>query len=74
MVGQTTGGTCPDGLQDKIDTMYADCGGCEEGGVNWDDTIHPTMKTTVESYGCGGAAQAAPLFAAVAAVAHHFLN
>ena len=65
--------TCPAGCQDAIDTMYSDCGGCEEGGAAWDDS-NAAMKTSLEAIGCAGAAQTAPLFAVLAAVANHFLN
>jgi hypothetical protein len=66
--------TCPDGLQEKIDDMYSECGGCEEGGVNWDEQLGPNMKTAAEAFGCGGAAQTVPLAAALATVVNHFLN
>lgn len=65
--------TCPAGCQDAIDTMYSDCGGCTDGGVSFDDS-NAEMKTMVEAIGCAGAAQTAPLFAVLAAVANHFLN
>lgn len=69
---------CPAGCQDEIDKVYSACGGCdltgEDGTVsNFDDTNAET-KTMLEAIGCAGAAQVAPLFAAVAAVATHFLN
>jgi hypothetical protein len=63
--------TCPDGCQDKIDTMYSDCGGCQ----NFDDG-NEAMATSIKTVsGCAGAAQAVPaMFVAVAAVVGHFLN
>jgi hypothetical protein len=65
--------TCPAGCQDAIDTMYSDCGGCESDDGAFDDS-NAEMKTTMEAIGCAGAAQTAPLFAVLAAVANHFLN
>lgn len=75
----TTGGTaaaastadpvCPDGCQAAIDDVYSTCDCADD----W-EAGKPTMKTMAEGLGCGGAAQAAPLFAAVAAIANHFLN
>eukprot|EP01044_Picomonas_judraskeda_P012179 COSAG03_NODE_1725_length_3599_cov_136.169714_3_plen_146_part_00 len=63
--------TCPVGCQAEIDNMYAACGGCED----FDTEAAPTMKTTVEAWGCGGAAHVTPaFFVAVAAIANHFLN
>lgn len=44
-----------------------------DGEAGWEET-KPTMKTAAEILGCGGATQAAPLFAAMAMVANHFLN
>jgi hypothetical protein len=65
------------GLQAQIDDMYADCDGLSftngGGTATWEE-VKADTKTSVEACGCGGAAQAAPLFAALAAVANHFLN
>ena len=61
---------CPAGCQTEVDTMYSDC---EYEASDWEET-KPTMKILAEAMGCGGAAQAAPLFAAIAAVAGHFFN
>jgi hypothetical protein len=76
-VGSRYGVHGDDGWQAQIDDMYASCDGleftAEEGTMKWEDAKAAT-KTTVEACGCGGAAQAAPLFAALAAVANHFLN
>ena len=73
----TDGQACPSGLQAQIDDMYLSCDGLEftteDGTMKWEDAKAAT-KTTVEVCGCAGAAQAAPLFAALAAVANHFLN
>ena len=59
---------CPDGCQDAIDTLFSECdvAGWEQIKQNYEDSA--------KAYGCGGAAQTAPLFAALAAVANHFLN
>jgi hypothetical protein len=66
--GQST--TCQSGCQDAIDILYSTCD-CTD---NWDIT-KPTVKATVEAYGCAGAAHAAPaLFVGVAALVNHFLN
>ena len=73
----TDGQACPSGLQAQIDDMYKSCDGLEfssgDGTMTWEDAKEDTKKA-VENCGCGGAAQAAPLFAALAAVANHFLN
>ena len=73
----TDGQACPSGLQAQIDDMYADCDGLSfnngGGTATWEE-VKADTKTYVEACGCGGAAQAAPLFAALAAVANHFLN
>ena len=61
--------TCPDGCQASIDKIYSTCDCADD----W-ETAKPIMKTMATAYGCGGASQAAPLFAVVAAVANHFLN
>lgn len=47
--------TCPDGMQDKIDTMYKECGGCQD----WDDS-NDSMKTAVELFGCSAGSMTAP--------------
>ena len=65
--------TCPAGCQAAIDTLYSECGGCESDDGAWDDG-NEDMKKMVETIGCAGAAQTAPLFAVLAAVANHFLN
>lgn len=75
----TDGQACPSGLQAQIDDMYVVCDGLEfafeesKPAKTWEEGKADT-KATVEACGCGGAAQAAPLFAAMAAVANHFLN
>ena len=68
--GNLTAGVCPDGVQTAIDASYEECGGDDCFETNKD-----TMKATYEQMGCAGAAQTVPaLFAAIAAVAGHFLN
>ena len=55
--------------------MRRTCGGCEIDGENFDDVLAPDFKTSVETFGCAGAAHATPaFFVAVAAIANHFLN
>ena len=75
--GATAGQACPAGVQDQIDAMYAACDGKsfadEDGTATWEQE-KPEIKAHVEACGCGGAAQAAPLFAALAAIVNHFLN
>ena len=69
------GATCPDGCQAKIDSLYSDCGGLDEGGVDWDAQVGTVMKTSVENVGCAGAAQTVPaIFAAASMLVAHFLN
>ena len=68
-------------MQAKIDAIYLKCDGKSfaDGdamlgtGTTWDG-IKPGVKAYVVACGCGGAAQAAPLFAALAAIVNHFLN
>ena len=64
---------CPAGAQATIDALYADCDGLTFEDGDW-EAKKPDVKTGAEACGCGGAAQAAPLFAALAAVVNHFLN
>ena len=70
----TDGQACPSGLQAQIDDMYAVCDGLDFGEQGTWEEAKAGSKAQVEACGCGGAAQAAPLFAALAAVANHFLN
>jgi hypothetical protein len=63
---------CSPALQTAVDKVYADCGGLETGGVEWDTTLGPEMKKAVESCGCSGAAHAAPVFALAAAAMAFF--
>ena len=67
------GQACPSGAQATIDSMYADCDGLTFDNGDW-EAVKPDIKESAEACGCGGAAQAAPLFAALAAVVNHFLN
>jgi hypothetical protein len=60
---------CPSGCQALIDDVYTTCDCADD----W-ETAKPGVKIVATAYGCGGAAQAAPLFAAMAMVANHFLN
>jgi hypothetical protein len=60
---------CPSGCQALIDDVYSTCDCADD----W-ETAKPGVKIVATAYGCGGAAQAAPLFAAMAMVANHFLN
>ena len=77
---ETTDKACPAGVQAKIDAIYLKCDGKSFAeapmlgtGTTW-DAIKPDVKAYVVACGCGGAAQAAPLFAALAAIVNHFLN
>jgi hypothetical protein len=64
---------CPAGTQATVDALYISCD--EDLGELWEAGTKASMKTTVETYGCAGAAQSAPaLFVALAAVANHFIN
>ena len=54
--------TCPAGTQDDINSMYSAC----DGGADW-ESEKAAWKNWVESKGCGGAAQAMPAIALVAA-------
>ena len=65
--------TCSEDCQQCFDDVYNQCGGCSQS-YDWDTDRAPAIKTQAESMGCGGAAQVTPLFAALAAVANHFLN
>jgi hypothetical protein len=67
---------CPAGYQDMIDDIYEQCGDCDNTNVgDWQTHQRDNMKKLAESYGCAGAAQAAPaIFVAVAAAVGHFLN
>merc|ERR1711924_277792 len=66
--------TCPAGCQDAIDTMYSDCGGLEEGGVNWNDG-NAALKTGLEAIGCSGAQHiAGSLFLMASAVVAQMFN
>ena len=74
-VTKQEGATCPDGCQAKIDAVYSDCGGMDEGGVDWDSQVGAGLKTNVENVGCAGAAQTVPaIFAAASMLVAHFLN
>ena len=68
---QSSTKTCPDGCQDKIDTMYKEC-----GGEDAFDSQNEAMATSIKTLsGCSGAAQSVPaVFVAIAAVVGHFLN
>jgi hypothetical protein len=65
-------------VQATIDETYAACDGFEfadeDGGTATWEQSKPGVKTMVEECGCAGAAQVAPLFTVLAAVANHFLN
>ena len=50
--------------------MYAECEEC----ATWETSDRASVKVIATQLGCGGAAQAAPLFATLATVASHFLN
>ncbi len=67
--GGTPLAACPAGCQASVDTVYSTCDCADD----WDEA-KPTVKAMATAYGCGGANQAAPLLALVAAVANHFLN
>ena len=71
----STQGPCPATMQDTIDEIYLNCdGGSDSDGNDW-DTLKADVKTGVEAYGCGGAAQAVPaLIVAAAAAVNHLLN
>ena len=68
-LGGTGLAACPAGCQASVDTVYSTCDCADD----WDEA-KPTVKALATAYGCGGANQAAPLLALVAAVANHFLN
>jgi hypothetical protein len=63
-----TGG-CLGNCQTEIDKVYEDCEACD----TW-EADKAEAKQIATELGCGGAAQVTPLFAALAAVANHFLN
>ena len=63
---------CSPALQTAIDKIYADCGGLEVGGVDWDTTVGAKTKTDGAACGCSGAAHAAPVFALAAAAMAFF--
>lgn len=49
--------TCPAGLQEQIDTLYAHCGGLTlttQRDIDWDTQVGPTVKQAVEACGCAG--------------------
>ena len=64
---------CPSGAQATIDELYLNCDGLTFDNGDW-EAVKPDIKASAEACGCGGAAQAAPLIAALAAVVNHFLN
>lgn len=56
--------------------MYNECGGCYQikTDYDWDAQVHPEVKALAESMGCGGAPQAGPVVAMLAAAIGHFLR
>jgi hypothetical protein len=76
MVGDTscvaTAESCPAAYQGLVDTVYKECGGLEEGGIEWDTTSGPGIKTLAEVCKCSGAEMAAPVFALAAAAMAFF--
>ena len=63
---------CPPAKQALIDTVYKECGGMSEGGIDWDTTVGPTVKTAAAVCKCSGAEMAAPVFALAAAAMAFF--
>ena len=63
---------CPPTSQALIDTVYKECGGLEEGGIEWDTTSGPGIKTMAAVCKCSGAEMAAPVFALAAAAMAFF--
>ena len=61
-LGLDTTTTCPAGAQAEIDSMYSSC----DGGGDW-ESEKAAWKNFAVSRGCGGAAQAMPAIALVAA-------
>jgi len=61
--------TCPAGAQVQIDSMYKNC----DGAADW-ETEKAAWKSLAERKGCGGAAQAVPAIALVAAAVVNMLN
>jgi hypothetical protein len=64
--------TCPTSMQGAIDKIYADCGGLEVAGAEWDTAAAVSIKTYATDCACSGAAAAAPVFALIAAVTAFF--
>eukprot|EP01043_Picozoa_sp_COSAG02_P010231 COSAG02_NODE_356_length_23978_cov_7.868504_5_plen_73_part_00 len=64
------GNDCKAPCQETIDKIYVECESCDD----WETVGKAGIKALATELGCGGAAQAAPLMMALAAVANHFLN
>lgn len=74
--------TCPAGLQEQVDQLYADCGGLTlttQRDTEWDTEVGPAVKSAVEACGCAGSLlqgqpQLAVLATGVAAAAAAFVT
>ena len=48
---------CPPALQEAVDTCYAECGGLDEAGAEWDEGVGLVIKKEVEQCSCSGASK-----------------